>query len=324
MKFKQTGVSENAEKSNNSNVSQTLVCKPSVDNITTIYNCLQEFLNEISNSTKQNTNSLSLHLYISSFIEGIFFLKLHRSMESILNQVPKSHDVKKALTDAHTQKSFKLSRPLFQSTISIATYIEQVCQLTSHMPGYFPKLMNIICKCLQDYLSSLQSHYSQLTQQEDHRIISATWVKDNDINRFLKSLPNWLELKRCEDMSISEADLRGMNAKESQVISNNLSGSELSSSDIITDHMILKHLACLCESSLWFSDRINQFCNNLQNGNTKFLLTVKLEMDNHNQNCNLSSYKMSVSPDTLMTLKSLAKHFEDLSDSCLLLLHLEV
>lgn len=312
---------------------RTMVCKPSSDNIIPIYNTLYRFLNQVSSTTGYNTSKLALHGYIYTFIEGPFMMRLQHSMDAILHSSLKSLEPKKVLTDPHTQKAFKLPRPLFTTTTSVATFIDHVCQLTSHLPDYSPKLMNLLCKSLQNYLSSLQNLYRDFSDMDNRKVTSAEWVDNTDINCLIRSLPNWMELKKVEESSISEADLRRMRSKESTIFSDNLRGAEVLFTNILSAHDTLKQLAHLCESSLWFSERIDDFCGNLENGNTtlKFLLStsIKPHLISNRQHGDqaiamTSSRKLHVSNDTLRTLKSLAKNFEELSDSCILLLYIEV
>ena len=65
-----------------------------------------------------------------------------------------------------------------------------------------------------------------LAVQDEKRIISATWAKDEDIGRFLRSLPNWRSLKDDRRHVMSEDDQRAMNSKESSVLTSNLSSGD--------------------------------------------------------------------------------------------------
>jgi hypothetical protein len=84
----------------------------------------------------------------------------------------------------------------------------------------------------------------------------------NIVAFFVRSLPNWLNLKassssssavtedETEDQVMSEDELRMMNAKESSILTSNLSTSEshVASSEIISDITLLRALGHLCES----------------------------------------------------------------------------
>ena len=52
--------------------------------------------------------------------------------------------------------------------------------------------------CLAAYRGLVQP------ESEDKRIISAQWAKDDDINRFLRSLPNWVSLRAADGGDLSK------------------------------------------------------------------------------------------------------------------------
>ena len=60
-------------------------------------------------------------------------------------------------------------------------------------PPYSNHFLIIMCNMLMQYKDVCGAAYRGLVQPdaEDKRIISAQWAKDEDISRFLKSLPNW-------------------------------------------------------------------------------------------------------------------------------------
>lgn len=56
-----------------------------------------------------------------------------------------------------------------------------------NLPDYADHFLNMICKLLQEYRATCQSSYKSIvTDAEDKRVISATWAKDEDINRLLR------------------------------------------------------------------------------------------------------------------------------------------
>ena len=69
--------------------------------------------------------------------------------------------------------------------------------------------------CLAAYRGLVQP------ESEDKRIISAQWAKDDDINRFLRSLPNWVSLRATAgDQSKVESPeaVEQRNVKEARVV----------------------------------------------------------------------------------------------------------
>lgn len=83
--------------------------------------------------------------------------------------------------------------------------------------------------------------------------ISATWVKDEDIERLLKSLPNWSKLqkgklKKQDSMDESPEDLSSQSLRESELLSGIFNGKVVLANEIISDVKNLNRLAQLQES----------------------------------------------------------------------------
>ena len=57
--------------------------------------------------------------------------------------------------------------------------------------------------CLAAYRGLVQP------ESEDKRIISAQWAKDDDISRFLRSLPNWVGLRAPDGGDLSKVRKEG-------------------------------------------------------------------------------------------------------------------
>ncbi|KAJ9597948.1 hypothetical protein L9F63_011187 [Diploptera punctata] len=65
------------------------------------------------------------------------------------------------------------------------------------LPVYAEHFLTIICNILRNFRETCQAAYRGIVQpdSEDKRICSAAWLKDEDISRFIKSLPNWTDLQ---------------------------------------------------------------------------------------------------------------------------------
>ena len=79
---------------------------------------------------------------------------------------------------------------------------------------------------------------------EDKRIISAQWAKDEDISRFLKSLPNWRTLARHRGTTTNSSssqseesveDIEKRNTKETEILVSNLGSSDIPAHEILSD-----------------------------------------------------------------------------------------
>ena len=103
---------------------------------------------------------------------------------------------------------------------------------------------------------------------EDKRIISAQWAKDEDISRFLKSLPNWVAINRDlqQEETAEEIDVR--NTKETDMLVQNLGSSEIPSHEILSDPGQLRSLAQLHQSLDWFAQSVLKFARGLPTGSS--------------------------------------------------------
>ncbi|KAK8764075.1 hypothetical protein V5799_033316 [Amblyomma americanum] len=125
------------------------------------------------------------------------------------------------------------------------------------LPMYVEHFLGLACTILQNYKETSQVAYRGIVQpeSEDKRIISATWAKDEDISRFLMSLPNWANLQLMKenrgavDVEESPEEVRLRNKKESEILIGNLaSGTLIPPHEILSDVVQLRVLAQLQES----------------------------------------------------------------------------
>lgn len=68
------------------------------------------------------------------------------------------------------------------------SYIRQWLSLLKAIPLYSDKIAENACNALKEYKDTCYAAYQGIVQphSEDKRIFSAFWLKDEDINRFLK------------------------------------------------------------------------------------------------------------------------------------------
>lgn len=118
-------------------------------------------------------------------------------------------------------------------------------------------------------MDSCESAYTSIVQPaadsaENNKrvIISATWVKDEDIQRLLKSLPNWLKLQKAKDNSNKkikensideinspeDEDMRTQNLRESDLLTGIFNGKTVQIHEILTDSRLFGQLAHFQES----------------------------------------------------------------------------
>lgn len=145
-----------------------------------------------------------------------------------------------------------------------------------------------------------------------------------------RTLPNWTDLKfsrakqnnrgklqrshyePSEEESPTQVQQR--NIREAEMLTSNLGEGGISQQEILSDITILKELAILQESMEWFSSRISEFANDLRR---------PLNGLNTSGSSEYSS-PVTIQDGTIKVLTNLALEFDELANTCLLVLHLEV
>lgn len=285
---------------------KVLVCEANPHNITLIFNQLMAFIQEIEKALKcQPGSHCTLYAFLMDYIKDVFLGQIHVDISNSLNSASQSLDAWKSVTDSDVLRGLQVSRPLLQSTVSVWRSLEELGEMMKTLPLYSHHFLTIMCNVLMQYKEICGAAYRGLVQPdaEDKRIISAQWAKDEDISRFLKSLPNWRTLARHRGPPNSQPeesleDVEKRNTKETEILVANLGSSDIPGHEILSDPGQLRSLAQLHESLDWFAQSVLTFSTALQN--------------------------QQLPESTVHTLISLAKEFEELGDICLLVLHLEV
>merc|ERR1712059_108281 len=114
-------------------------------------------------------------------------------------------------------------------------------------------------------------------------------------------------------MGETSEEIEKRNAKETEMLVQNLGSSDIPAHEILSDPVQLRSLAQLHESLDWFAQSVLKFARGLPTGSGVTSASGKM---------------VGVVPPlpetTINTLIALAKEFEELADICLLVLHLEV
>lgn len=314
-----------------------LVCDPDPALVKSIYLPMMNYIHEIEELIKTK-QQCSLNVFLATYVKETFLAHGHnRSLLNTIDSLSKSHDAWKAIITPEEMKSLGLTRPLLQSTVVVEGKIRETKKLIHDLPHYSEDLLKNVCSLLKTYRETCQAAYRGIVQPdtEDKRIQSVTWLADEDISRFLKTLPNWTDLKSSklnakatgtvrtplkanmfgpsEEESPTQVQYR--NIKEADMLSSNLGESEISRNDILSDVGVLKELAILQESMEWFSYRITEFANDLRRPIYYEKVSPSTpDTDTH----------FTINDGTIKVLTNLSLEFEELANTCLLVLHLEV
>ena len=318
---------------------QYMVCSPQQENIVLMFNPLMKFIREIEDELElEDGNHCPLHHYLISCAKT-FCGQITNELERTMDLANKSLDIWKLQTDADFLSQSGLSRPVLHSTALIERAVFDLKKLMFALPLFADDFLTLICNLLSNYKDVCLAAYRGIVQPEpeDKRIISATWAKDEDINRFLKSLPNWATLLGAQNekqrkphvklitqetrMTFDESpeEVRLRNMRESEILTSNLAQETLiPSHEILSDVVQLRILGQLQESMEWLGKRCDELVNSLPQSTDGSFLAPSVTEPKSNFDV------MPLSDVSIATINQLSRDFEELAETCLLVLHLEV
>lgn len=311
------------------------VCKPDPSLIRKIFVPMVAYIHCIDTNTnvKKTGQVSSLSDFLSTYVKESYLSRGHnRNLQITIESLSKSQDAWKAIISPDEMKKLGLSRPLLQSCRVVESLIAETKNLIEDLPNYHEDLLKMVCALLKQYRETCQAAYRGIVQPEteDKRIYSVAWLKDEDISRFLKTLPNYLDLKTANAKArnrklrseISEEDsptqIQQRNIREAEMLTSNLGDSGISQHEILSDIGVMKELAILQESMEWFAYRINEFASDLKK---------PINCTSKSSNVTLPTEMMqpiTIKDGTIKVLTNLALEFDELANICLLVLHLEV
>ncbi|XP_062490237.1 exocyst complex component 4 isoform X1 [Pezoporus occidentalis] len=296
------------------------VCKPGARNITIIFHPLLRFIQEIEHAMELGpSKQCPLREFLTMYIKNIFLNQVLAEINKEIESVTKASDPLKILANADTMKILGVQRPLLQSTVIVEKTVQDLMNLMHDLSAYSDQFLNMVCVKLQEYKDTCTLAYRSIVQSDEKLVISASWAKDDDISRLLKSLPNWSSMaqpKQLRPKREEEEDfIRAAFGKESEVLIGNLGDKLIPQQEILRDVSDLKALANMHESLEWLAGRTKAAFTSLSASQT-----MSPGQDSHS----ISMEHLPASEQILQTLSELARSFQEMADRCLLVLHLEV
>ncbi|KAM7056142.1 exocyst complex component 4 isoform 1-T1 [Acridotheres tristis] len=295
------------------------VCKPGARNITIIFHPLLRFIQEIELAMELGPGKqCPLREFLTVYIKNIFLSQVLAEINKEIEGVTKASDPLKILANADTMKVLGVQRPLLQSTVIVEKTVQDLMNLMHDLSAYSDQFLHMVCVKLQEYKDTCTLAYRTIVQSDEKLVISASWAKDDDISRLLKSLPNWSNMaqpKQLRPKREEEEDfIRAAFGKESEVLIGNLGDKLIPQQEILRDVSDLKALANLHESLEWLAGRTKAAFSSLSASQTM----------SPGQESHSSLEHLPASEQILQSLSELARSFQEMADRCLLVLHLEV
>ncbi|XP_017776973.1 PREDICTED: exocyst complex component 4 [Nicrophorus vespilloides] len=314
---------------NNKKKDKILLCPADPNNILHIFVPFMCFIEDIEQILElQQGAQCPLHKFLSDYVTDRFVTRRHIETLRKIEDTVRMADAWKSTVLLDITTDYK---PLLVSTVTVEKFMKEWRTVLESLPLYGETIIKYVCNALRDYRETCNAAYAGIVQphSEDRRICSAAWLKDEDISRFLKSLPNWQNLKAQQEYQArnerrktvrrehtmeeeSPEEIRQRNRREAEILASNLGEGGVGAGEILSDMNLLKELAQLQESMEWFSVQMFQFASDFRQDPTLSPTTNALDAS------------VTISPNTLQQLTSVAQDFDELANTCLLLLHLEV
>lgn len=297
---------------------QILVCQPTARNITIVFKPLMKFICEIEQDPNlENGNYCPLHTFLTECVK-VFLGQVNLEVSNIIDNATKNFDSSKSISDADILQSVGASTPLLQSTMNVDDSLKQLQEFIHALPIYSNHFLHIILSMLQNYKEACQGVYRAVMQPETEEKNTISFSLAKKHSQLLRSLPNWtnLQVKDNHDFEESPEEVRLRNKKESEILIEEIARENLiQQHEILSDLSQLRTLAQLQESMEWFASRISAFADSLPKQQSG--LAPPSQIKNKDD--------ISPVPEAMIeSLMKLSKEFEDLADTCLLVLHLEV
>ena len=274
------------------------VCKPNPRNITVLFGPLKKFIKEIEQSLGYTEGrKCSLNLYITDYVQDVFIRQIQYELKKDFDAAMKVTDPLKVLADPNVQKSLGNYRSLLQSTVVADQCMWFLYDLFCSLDSYHEHFLTMACSILQEYKEMSIQSYRGVVQpnSEDQRIVSASWVRENEVNEYLQKLDNWKASYGAATVKGSMLD--DTFTQEAQFFIDKLNGQVVEKKSLIDDATDLKALASLHESLEWMTTRLKDFIKRVDH---------------------------MASQDIKQMLESLAKDYRRMSEICLLCIHIEV
>uniref|UniRef100_A0A915D1I9 Exocyst complex component Sec8 n=1 Tax=Ditylenchus dipsaci TaxID=166011 RepID=A0A915D1I9_9BILA len=230
------------------------------------------------------------------------------------------------------------------SCLRIFELCEQINQFIQSMSSYTQRFASLWLLIIADYTKSATDMYSQIIRTRSHQgdnlveypKISAAWAVDEDISRLLKSLPNWTVISQWSPvnqettpmvsagaavLNESEQDVRQRTQRESEILIGNLgTQKQIQKVELITDMDHVKSLVCMHESLQWFASNMRVMIANLSpraKDSMKCRIQIRTQLGPGGTEKFVEQLLSEALEERLFDLESM-------SETCLLMLHLEI
>ncbi|KAL6729844.1 hypothetical protein Aduo_000861 [Ancylostoma duodenale] len=302
--------------------SPLVVCRPSAFNIVPMF----PWLRKLMDSTEKETgvSPCQLGRYVRSFVMELFVERVKARLSERMDDALRRSDNSRPRSNLNTK--------VLPSCERILELCQEVHGLIVAMDPYADRFAGLWLLLLSEYKKSVEDMYERTTKSlseidgvASRRKISAAWAADEDISRLLMSLPNWLMAATETTPSTpsvpnleSEKDIRQRNERESEILIGNLATQKkIERAELLTDMGDVRALAALHESLRWFACEVRRLMATLPQHVKTTLHACLVQV-------RFKDGQVTDNEPVLDAMEECISRLDTISDTCLLMLHLEL
>ncbi|XGW19971.1 hypothetical protein V3C99_003639 [Haemonchus contortus] len=302
--------------------SPLVVCRPSAFNIVPMFPWLRKLMDSIEKETAESP--CQLRRFVHSFVMELFVERVKAGLADRIENALRRSD--------NTRPRTSVNSKVLPSCERVLELCQEVHGLIVSMDLYADRFAALWLLVLTDYNKNVTDMYERTTKSlseidgvASRRKISAAWAADEDISRLLMSLPNWLMAATEATPSTpsvpnfeSEKDIRQRNERESEILIGNLATQKkIERAELLTDISDVRSLAALHESLRWFACEVRRLINSLPQH-------VKTNLRGCMVQVRFKDGQITDNEPVLDAMEDCISRLDSISDTCLLMLHLEL
>ncbi|TNN06741.1 Exocyst complex component 4 [Schistosoma japonicum] len=198
-----------------------LACRPSGDNILSVYKMVMEFVEAIewemikyTEFSDMNSSSFlqchtlhddhqlcQLRTQLKYFIENIYLPGKLSSLRNKLQKSLNSPDVLTSVVSHQTERELNLNRPVLVIVYIVDQCLNEVRKMCMALPEFTSGCLQIGLTILEDFITAAWKLYKNVGEIEAGgglTLPSSEWAKDDDVSRFWKKFPSWQRMATHE------------------------------------------------------------------------------------------------------------------------------
>ncbi|KAH8872517.1 Exocyst complex component 4 [Schistosoma japonicum] len=204
-----------------------LACRPSGDNILSVYKMVMEFVEAIewemikyTEFSDMNSSSFlqchtlhddhqlcQLRTQLKYFIENIYLPGKLSSLRNKLQKSLNSPDVLTSVVSHQTERELNLNRPVLLIVYIVDQCLNEVRKMCMALPEFTSGCLQIGLTILEDFITAAWKLYKNVGEIEAGgglTLPSSEWAKDDDVSRFWNS--NGIQMQRLDDEKLDDRD----------------------------------------------------------------------------------------------------------------------